>query len=166
MKRAIFLLALLIASGQGFAGGAFAHKYHTSVTRLEYDAESRSAEITIQTFTDDLRDVLARRAGRQVRLDASREAGNMVFDYLRNVFELKRGAADKGELQWVGMEVKGETVWLYVMAKMPGGLSKATLRHAFLFDLYDDQVNIVNVINNGKKSSLVFKQGDSALEIP
>jgi hypothetical protein len=166
MKRSVCLLALLIAFGQAYAAVAFTHKYHTSVTRVEYDAESRSAEITIQTFTDDLKDILARRAGRQVRLDASRETAGLVFDYLRSVFELRRGATGPGELQWVGMEVKGETVWLYVMAKMLGGLSKATLRNAFLFDLYDDQVNIVNVINNGKKSSLVFKQGDPTLEIP
>jgi hypothetical protein len=49
---------------------------------------------------------------------------------------------------------------------MPSGMANATLRNAFLFDLFDDQVNIVNVLHDGQKSSLVFKRGDGSREIP
>jgi hypothetical protein len=147
------------------APAALAHKYHTSVTRLEYNAEERSAEITIQTFTDDLEDILSKRAGKSVRLDASKDTDRLAFDYLRSVFELKSRGAN-AELEWVGMEVKGGTVWLYVLAKMPEGLSKASVRDSLLFDLFEDQVNIVNVWYDGKKTSLVFKRGDNVQEIP
>lgn len=166
MRRVKPILSLTLAACLILVPGvSSAHKYHTSVTRLEYNAEERSAEITIQTFTDDLRDILAKRAGRTVRLDGSRETDRLVFDYLRSAFELK-SVATNSELQWVGMEIKGETVWLYLMAKMPEGLSKASLRNALLFDLFDDQVNIVNILHGGKKSSLVFKRGDGVREIP
>jgi hypothetical protein len=148
------------------APGAFAHKYHTSVTRLEYNAEDRSAEITIQTFTDDIEAILTKRTGRTIRLDASKDSGRLVLDYLRSAFELRMDGTNL-ELQWVGLEMKGGTAWLYVLAKLPGGLSKASLRNALLFDLFEDQVNIVNVLNNGKRRSLVFKRGDNDMqEIP
>jgi hypothetical protein len=166
MTRAIYILSLSLAVSLLLAPVSLAHKYHTSVTRVEYNQAERSAEITIQTFTDDLRDVLTKRAGKTVRLDAGKSTDGLAFDYLRSVFELKNGNAAPSELQWVGMEVKGETVWLYVLAKMPDGLAKATLRNAFLFDLFDDQVNIVNVIHDNQKSSLVFKRGDGSREIP
>jgi hypothetical protein len=135
------------------------------VTRLEYNAEEHSAEITIQTFADDLEDILSKRAGKGVRLDASKDVDRLAFDYLRSVIELKSHGGS-GELQWVGMEVKGGTVWLYVLAKMPEGLSKASVRNALLFDLFEDQVNIVNVWYDGKKTSLVFRRGDNMQEIP
>jgi hypothetical protein len=164
MKRAIYILSLSLVC-MAFAPEARAHKYHTSVTRLEYNAEERSAEITIQTFADDLEDILSKRAGKSVRLDASKDTDRLAFDYLRSVFELK-GHNGSRELEWVGMEVKGGTVWLYVLAKMPEGLSKTSVRDALLFDLFEDQVNIVNVWYGEKKTSLVFKRGDNLQEIP
>jgi hypothetical protein len=166
MTRALYILFTTLAVTLLLVPVSFAHKYHTSVTRVEYNQAERSAEITIQTFTDDLRDVLTKRAGKTVRLEAGKVTDRLAFDYLRSAFELKDGNAATSELQWVGMEIKGETVWLYALAKMPSGLAKATLRNSFLFDLFDDQVNIVNVLHDGQKSSLVFKRGDGSREIP
>jgi hypothetical protein len=165
MKRVIRTLSLSIIFCLVGAIISSAHKYHTSVTRVEYNPQERAAEITIQTFTDDLKDILTKRAGRNVRLDAGKDADHLAFEYLRDAFELKQGSA-KVELQWVGMEVKGETAWLYLLAKVPDGLSRASLRNAFLFDLFDDQVNIVNILHDGKKSSLVFKHGEGERQIP
>lgn len=164
MKRAIYILSLSLVCIVS-APVALAHKYHTSVTRLEYNAEERSVEITIQTFADDLEDILSKRAGKSVRLDASKDVDRLAFDYVRSVIELK-GRNGSSELQWVGMEAKGGTVWLYVLAKMPEGLSKAFVRNSLLFDLFEDQVNIVNVWYDTLKTSLVFKRGDNLQEIP
>jgi hypothetical protein len=163
-KQARLLILSLMVCGI-IAPAARAHKYHTSVTRIEYNEREAGAEITIQTFRDDLEDILTKRAGRRVSLEVNRETQRLVFDYLKSALELKRtdGSSD---LQWVGMEVKGETVLLYVLSKMPEGLSRASLRHALLFDLFEDQVNIVNVFDGDKKSSLVFKRGDGARQIP
>jgi hypothetical protein len=165
MKRVIGTISLSLIFCLAVGWVASAHKYHTSVTRLEYNPRERAAEITIQTFTDDLKDILDKRTGKNVRLDAGKDANRLAFEYLRDAFELKY-AGSKVELQWVGMEVKGETAWLYALAKMPHGLARASLRNALLFDLFDDQVNIVNILHDGKKSSLVFKHGDGAREIP
>ncbi|MGH9901422.1 MAG: DUF6702 family protein, partial [Pyrinomonadaceae bacterium] len=140
---------------------AAAHKYHTSFTRVEYNAEEKSAEITMQTFADDLENVLSRRAGRSIRLDKGKDVERLVFDYLRDSFELK-GREGGGALRWVGMETKADAVWIYLEAPMPEGLSGATLRNGLLLDLFRDQVNIVNVLYGGKKVDLVFKRGESS----
>ena len=165
MKRTIYILCLSIVCLCFAAPESFAHKYHTSVTRLEYNAEDSSVEITIQTFTDDIEAILSKRTGKTIRLDASKDSGRLVLDYLRDAFELRAGDANL-ELQWVGLEMKGGTAWLYVLTKLPGGFSKASLRNALLFDLFEDQVNIVNVLNNGKKRSLVFRRGGDMQELP
>ncbi len=146
--------------------GASAHRYHTSVTRLEYNAEERLAEITVQTFADDIEAALSKRSGAgNVRLDGNKKTNALVLEYLRTVFEIKSGDAEL-DLQWIGMELKGYSVWIYLQAKAPEGLAKTSLRNKLLFDLFADQVNIVNVLNNGKRASLVFKRGDTAKEIP
>lgn len=167
MRYSVHFLSLWFVIG-AVAPKAIAHRYHTSVTRLEYNVEEHSAEITIQTFADDLEAALSKRtrskASENIRLDGSK-ANALVFDYLRTVFQLNSGSGQI-ELQWVGMELKGYSVWIYVQAKLPGGLSKASVRNNLLFDLFEDQVNIVNVLQHGKKVSLVFRRGDDAQPIP
>ena len=156
-------MALLVAA---FALPAVtsAHRYHTSVTRLEYNAEEHLVEITVQTFADDIEAALKRGGAGNVRLD-SRTANKLVLEYLQKVFEL-RSENERLELEWIGMELKGYTVWIYLQAKAPGGLSKTALRNNLLFELFPDQVNIVNVAGGGKIASLVFKRGDPLKELP
>lgn len=145
--------------------GASAHRYHTSVTRLEYNATEQLAEITVQTFADDIEAALRKRSkAGNVRLDSSKETNALVLDYLRSVIALKSAGAEV-ELQWIGMELKGYTVWIYLQAKTPAGLAKTSLRNQLLCELFADQINIVNVLNDGKRASLVFKRGDAAQEI-
>ena len=164
MKHAICILSLSLVI-VALAPKAFAHRYHTSVTRLEYNAEERLAEITVRTFADDLEAVLSKRMGKSVRVDGSKAVDTLVFGYLQFVFQLKSGAQEV-ELQWIGMELKGNTAWIYLQAKVPQGRSKTSLRNTFLFDLFEDQVNIVNVVAKGKKASLVFRRGDVAQVLP
>lgn len=163
MKHTIYILSLSLVI-VALAPKAFAHRYHTSVTRLEYNVEERVAEITVRTFADDLEAILSKRTGKRVRVDGQ-AADTLVFGYLQSVFQVKSGAQEV-ELQWIGMELKGNTAWIYLQAKVPEGLLKTSLRNTFLFDLFQDQVNIVNVVDKGKKTSLVFKRGDGSQEIP
>lgn len=143
--------------------GAAAHRYHTSVTRLEYNAEDHLVEITVQTFADDIEAAIKRRGARHVRLD-SKATHALVLEYLRSVFEIRNGESSL-ELEWIGMELKGYTVWVYLQAKAPNGLSKTFLRNHLLFEVFADQVNIVNVIGDGRRASLIFKRGDPLKEI-
>ena len=160
MKHAIRILSLSLLI-IALAPVAFAHRYHTSVTRLEYKAEERLVEITVQTFADDVEAALSKRSGvRSVQLDPDSKSNALLLQYLRSTIVLKNGD-DELELEWIGMELKGHSVWFYLQAKAPKGLSKTTLSDRLLFDLFNDQINIVNIFNNGKKSSLTFKRGDS-----
>jgi hypothetical protein len=123
---------------------------------MEYNGQDKDVEITIQTFVNDVEDILSKRAGARVKLDAGKDAERMVYEYLRSSFALQN-AGGKSDLQWVGMEVKGESLWIYATAQMPKGIAHTSVRNTFLFDLFSDQVNIVNVISEGKKTGLVLK---------
>ena len=166
MKRTVHILSLLCLSllFTSFAlPTASAHRYHTSVTRLEYNAEERLVEITVQTFADDIEAALKRGGASNVRLD-SKTTHALVLEYLQKVFEIRSGDS-RLEFQWIGMELKGYTVWVYLQAKAPNGLLRTSLRNNLLFEVFPDQVNIVNIIRDGKRTSLVFKRGDGGKEI-
>lgn len=159
----VFSLTLIVLA---FAPVALAHRYHTSVTRLEYKAEERLVEITVQTFADDVEAALSKRTGlRNVQLDPESKTNAVLLQYLSSTIVLKNGDEEL-ELEWIGMELKGHSVWFYLQAKAPAGLTKTTLSNRLLFDLFTDQINIVNIFNDGKKSSLTFKRGDTPKAIP
>jgi hypothetical protein len=164
MKHKLSLINfILVVAGLLFACAplAAAHKYHTSFAAADYNREEQSLQISLRTFPDDLADVLTRRAGKRINLDRRKEVEPLVLAYLQDVFQLKRADGETLKLSWVGMEVNVDSVWLYFEVKVPGGIKGLQLRHHFLQDLFDDQINLINIKEGGRKIALTFARNDN-----
>lgn len=161
MKYAPHLLTLCLVAGGLLAltPAAAAHKFHTSFTEADYDAEEHSLQITLRTFPDDVENVLSKRAGKSVSLDRKEEAAPLLLAYLQETFRLKDAGGEIVKLSWVGMEAGADSAWLYFEAKLPAGLRGVALSNQFLCDLFADQVNLVNVKEGGRKHSLTYERG-------
>ena len=149
-------LLILLAGCALIVPAASAHKFHTSFAEADYNAQERSLQITLRTFPDDLESILTRRAGRPVSLDDKKRAEALTFAYLQEVFELKDARGRAVKLAWVGMEASVDNVWLYFEAPLPAGLGGAQLRDRWLADLYEDQINLVNLRDGERKRALTF----------
>ncbi len=141
------------------------HKFHVSVTQLDYNQKAQSAEITIRVFADDLETALSQHAKRRVKLDPAtankdKQAGETALAYLRGSFELKGKTGRPVKLIWVGMEWQADMYWLYLEGKLTDGLEGAQLRNKVLQELFEDQVNIVNSKIDGKQIGLMFDAKD------
>jgi hypothetical protein len=143
-----------------------AHKYYTSLAQVEYNAESKTVEVSLRVFADDLELALTRRAGRRVSLDRTKDADHLALAYLRDTFEIKNRDGETKALRWVGMELRSDIAWLYVEAEMPEGLAGARLRDHVLFELFEKQVNTVSVRYPGAKADIVFARGDGERAVP
>ena len=146
-------------------GNPLLHKFHVSVTQIEYNPKEQSAEITIRVFADDLETALSQHAKRAVKLDPAtankdKQVGETVLAYLRRAFELKSKTGRPVKLSWVGMEWQADMFWLYVGGKLPNGLEGAQLRNKVFQELFEDQVNIVNSKIDGKQIGLMFDAKD------
>lgn len=141
------------------------HKIHVSVAQLEFNQKAQSVEIVIRVYADDLENALSQHAKRQVKLDPAnaskdKRVGEAVIAYLRDNFELKNKEGHLVKLNWVGLEWQVDMFWLYAEAKMLNGLDGSQLRNRVFFDLYEDQVNIVNTKIQNKQVGLMFEQKD------
>jgi hypothetical protein len=141
------------------------HKFHVSVTQIEYNQKEQSAEITIRVFADDLENALSQHTKRPIKLDPAtankdKQVGETVIAYLRDRFQLKTSAGRPVKLNWVGMEWQADMFWLYVEGKLPSGLEGAQLRNKVFQNLFEDQVNIVNSKIDGKQIGLMFDSMD------
>lgn len=158
--NSLCLLIVLLAATFAPPQNAFAHRFHTSLTRVEYNQKEKIVEITVQTFSHDLEDALEKAVGKRVNLDKTPDIGDIIVKYLAGNFVLKNGKGETKQLRWIGKEQQTDAVWLYLEADMPEGITGATLENRFLFERFSDQVNLVSCHYDDKRTDLVFRPND------
>jgi hypothetical protein len=163
LKRYVVKLSCLALAFAALAAPAprraSAHKFHTSFAEADYDAATKALQITLRTFPDDLETALRRRGGGRVSPDDKKAFGAQVFAYLQETFRVRTAKGEAAKLSWVGMDAGVDSAWLYFEASLPEGVGGAQLNQQFLCDLYDDQINLVNVKAAGKRVELRFERG-------
>jgi len=136
-----------------------AHPLHTAFAEVSYQPDSETVAIQIRLFTDDLAAALS------VPTDSS-PADSLLSRYARGTFALTDQAGRPLPLIWQGVERTGDTVLLQLRAKLSGGLQRARILVALLWERFPDQVNIVRATYGGRTVTLLFTQGDSAKPFP
>lgn len=159
MIRHAILLLLGIWAVHLFA----VHKFHASLTQIEFNAETGTAEVAMRLFIDDLENSLSKQVGVSIALDQDRE---MVIEetlkYIKKVLLVKGPKSAAYEPTWVGMEYDVHVVWVYVEFPVPKNIQSLEVMNRVFFDQFQDQVNTVNLKSGKKKETLVFRFGDSS----
>lgn len=159
LAAAAAIFALAAAAHK--APPAAAHKFHTSFTEANYNAEAGTLEITLRTFPDDLEAALRRRAapapapGR----DRKKEYEERVAAYVAETFLLKTATGEPIKISWVGMDAGVDSAWLYFEARLPANSEGIQFSNRLLFDLFDDQINLVNIKTKDRRLALRFERG-------
>ncbi|HLM02322.1 MAG TPA: DUF6702 family protein [Pyrinomonadaceae bacterium] len=142
-----------------------AHRYHMSLTRMDYNEKEKLVEISIQLFTHDLVPALEQKTGKRVDLEKTPDVDKQILGYLSDNFVLKNKNGEPLALKWVGKEMEVDAVWVYVETSSAESLSGASLQNTVLFESFPEQVNLVIARFGGKKADLMFKVGDRFKEI-
>lgn len=132
-----------------------AHPLHTSLAEIVYDPAAKEIRISIRVFTDDLT-----KASTVYSRAHKTPPQTMIFDYARSAFIVADRGGHPIPLSPCGSKPVGDLMWLCFRAAAPAGLAGIQVTHRVLFDLYADQINIVQAINGGKRISLLFTRGD------
>lgn len=159
-----FTLAILLCTFY-LSPSATAHRFHTTLTRIDYNAADKLYEITIQLFTHDLVPTLERRSGKKFDLEKTADVDKLIQDYLNENFVLtdKKGAAKI--FKWIGKEVETDSIRLYMETPAAENLEGFKLQNTLFFESFPEQSNLVVCRYDGKKADLIFKVGDKAKEI-
>ena len=147
------LLPAAIALIAAAAGPLVAHPIHTSLAELAYDPSAKEIRISLRVYVDDLTKASAR-YGRIGSADSAMTA------YARAYFAVVDRNGKGVSLASCGEQLVGDLMWLCFRAPARGGPSGFSVAHKVLFDLYSDQINLVQASYNGRKLSLLFTKGD------
>ncbi len=127
---------------------AAAHPLHSSVTTVTWRQETRTLELTIRVFTEDLEQALARRGGTACGYVA---AAMTLRDAAGNAVPLARCAiTDQDDVTWIRLSAA-------VGDSPPSGLR---LANTVLFELFADQINVVQARIGGRSRTVVYTRGD------
>jgi hypothetical protein len=153
------VLVFALVGGSGPLPPAETHPLHTALTELDYQPDSGAVLIRVRLFTDDLAAALP------TATDSS-PADSLLSGYARGTLALTDQAGRPLPLIWQGVERTGDTVLLRLRAKLSGGLQRARILVALLWERYPDQVNIVRAAYGGRTVTLLFTRGDGAKPFP
>lgn len=133
------------------------HDFHSSLAEIHYNSASKSLEISLRVFSDDLESALTKANNRTIRIDESTAAEPLIAQYLNKHFSLLDARSARKPIIWVGKELTVDVTWLYFEIPLTENLNGLKLHNSVLFELFSDQVNIVNISYQGQKRTYLFK---------
>ncbi len=137
------------------------HDFHTSLTQMQYNAKERMFEISVRVFTDDLERALSQESGHKIQLNASDTPNPLIEKYIRKHFALSTSPNAHKPYTYVGQEPEVDAYWLYLELPYTEPFKEATLRQDVLMEMFDDQVNLVNLQYGSQKKTVVFRKNQA-----
>lgn len=137
------------------------HPLHTTLT--EVTQSGAEITITVRGFVDDLTLAATGRPGGAL---TAASADSSIGRYLLGKLVLAGPGPVRVSLVWRGVRHQADVAFFTYTARLDGGLSGARIGNSALCELYDDQVNIVQVMIGGSRRSLLFSPGDPLKPIP
>lgn len=121
---------LTFVAAMAMTGSVFAHRSHTSVAEVEWNAQSQVFEVAMRLHIADLEDAVSVRQKKKFRIEGADNAEQQIQAYLQNRFQIRSDANVFAKLNWVGMELELHDAWVYfevsqVKAEAASGTSSA-----------------------------------------
>jgi len=160
-----FVLILFTFHFSLFTAPVSAHRFHTSLTRIDYNSEEKLFEISIQLFTHDFVPVLEQKSGKRIDLEKTFGVDKFILEYLNENFVLTGKKGEKKNLKWIGKELDVDSVQIYLETSSNENLENYKLKNTIFFESFPEQTNLVVCRYDGKKADLMFKVGDKIKEI-
>ncbi len=126
---------------------AQAHPFHVGVVEISFNSELKRFECAVKLFTDDTERILRNTYSEGV-LDIAGanelpQVDSLLKDYLSNTLELS--VNNKAlSLEFLGKEGNADAIWAYAFFKAPEPFSTVTVSGTMLFELFDDQKNLIH----------------------
>jgi hypothetical protein len=153
--KKIFLLFLIIPL-LSFS----AHKYYLSLTQIKFKEETKSIQIIINVFMDDIETALNKENSIDLQLTTKKELKNndIYFEkYLRSTLQFKIDTIAK-DFKYIGKEYDGDLVYFYLEIENISKVSSIEITNRILLKHFSNQQNLVkSKVGTKNKSVLLTK---------
>lgn len=158
LKLNLFLLTAFLffpLTFQNLKKEANFHPYHVGSVEINYNSKSKSFEITGRFFLDDLENALTKKYKKPFHFNDKNYTAQLNEDLKIYCDEYLKLKADNRflKIKYVGYEEDNESVNIFLESESVVNPKKIEAAVSFLYNLFDDQINIVHIIVNGDRKS-------------
>ena len=152
----IFLVGVLLVSNSKD------HEYYVSVTEIGYSEKDESLQVISQIFIDDLEELLRKRYNEAITLSPDNNP-DKVDDYLQRYLSDKLNISVNGkqrQFEFLGKEYKEDITYCYLEIGGVSDVESIRLTNTVLFDVFEEQQNIVRFKMKDKNKSFLLISGN------
>ena len=131
------------------------HPYHVGSVEFNYNSKSETFEISGKFFLDDLENALKQKYGKAVHFNDAKYKSQINAYLIQYCHEYLKLKADNKflKIKYLGYEEDSESVNIYLESEKVIQPKKVETAVSLLYNLFDDQLNIVHIIVNGTRKS-------------
>lgn len=138
---------------------AWSHPIHTTLTEVALDPSDGTMHFTIRAFADDFSAAVSKHAGKPRPADYVVPDADVVA-YVSSAVSVVDVSGKRVPVAWSGSKRAGDVMWVTFKVPAVRALRGVKLGSSLLFELYADQVNIVQTTAEGRHHSMLFTSGD------
>ncbi len=157
MKTLRYLLFFSLFSLFAFSS---VHKYYVSITQIEFVKEKQSLQIISRIFVDDFEKLIRMRYDDKVTLDDSDNSDEeKIEQYVKKYLQEKIEITIDGELKtlnFIGKKYDDDIMYCYLEIENLPSIKTFQIKNKVLYDVFDDQKNIVRTKINGKNKTFIL----------
>lgn len=139
------------------------HKYYLSSTKIEYKKESKTIQITMRFFIDDLQETINSTYSKDVELalpNEPKEIDSLINNYISKKLEVIINT-NKKAFSFLGKEYNNDEIYIYLEIENVELINSIEIKNSMLMEIFSEQQNIIKLyINDTKKTFLLTKQKD------
>lgn len=156
VNRLVAVLAVMTGAPQQAA-----HPLHTTLTTVEWHAETAALQVAVRVFSQDLSDAIARQHGNPMTPPTSDAA---ACRYARAALQVREASGRALVITRCEVAHSADVTWIHLAAPAatPAGVR---ILNAFLFEVFSDQINVVQTNLQGRARTLLFTAGDQMKEL-
>ncbi len=131
------------------------HPYHVGSMEFNYNQKSKTFEVSGRFFMDDLENALNKKYGKNLHFlnpKSQKEMNEALRNYALEYVKLKVNNQFV-KINYVGYEEDKESVELYLESETVANPKKVETAVSILYNLFDDQMNIIHIVIDGQRKS-------------
>ena len=142
------------------------HKYYVSITQIEYVKDKQSVQIISRIFMDDFEQLLRQRYDEKLTLNNDEDEA-VIDTYIKKYLLTKIKIFINGKEvipTFIGKKYEDDIMHCYLEVENVASISSFEIQNEVLFDMFEDQKNIVRThINDKNKTFVLNAQNDKGL---
>lgn len=152
----VFCLFLTLLAG-AVSAPAFAHQQKAAITKILFNPRTGNIEVMHRFYLHDAEHAVRQIFSKDADILGSRQTQQDFADYVAARFELIDAVEGPLPLDFIGVELERNFIWVYQETPAKESLKTLGIRHNALRDLWPQQINTVNVEGVGEIKTATFQ---------